>query len=107
MSDAANRNEAGKLVRARLIITGRVQGVYFRANTVDVATAHNVGGWVKNRPDGAVEAVVEGRWEAVSKVIEWCRVGPPKARVDDVELIWEVYADEFDSFTALTRHNEY
>lgn len=107
MPDATSNIDAQDMVRARLVITGIVQGVYFRANTVDVATTCGVGGWVKNRPDGAVEAVMEGRHEAVAKVIEWCRLGPPKARVDNVEIHWEDYKDEFDGFTALTRHNDY
>lgn len=107
MPDATSNIDAQDMVRARLVITGIVQGVYFRANTVDLATTYGVGGWVKNRPDGAVEAVVEGRRADVAKVIEWCRLGPPKARVDNVEIHWEDYKDEFDGFTALTRHNDY
>lgn len=107
MPDATSNIDAQGLVRVRLVITGVVQGVYFRANTVDVATTHCVGGWVKNRQDGAVEAVIEGQRDAVIKVIEWCRLGPPKARVDNVEVHWEDYKDEFDGFTALTRHNNY
>jgi len=107
MPDATSNTDTQEMVRARLVITGVVQGVYFRANTVDVATTYGVGGWVKNRPDGAVEAIIEGERSAVTKVIEWCRLGPPKARVDDVDVRWEEYKDEFDCFTALTRHNNY
>lgn len=96
-----------KMVRARVIVEGIVQGVYFRANTVEAAKRHGVYGWVKNKPDGTVEAVLEGREGSVKTVIEWCRVGPPSARVDKVSTSWEEYKDEFDDFTALTRHNDY
>ncbi|MBI5562381.1 MAG: acylphosphatase [Deltaproteobacteria bacterium] len=95
------------MVRARLVISGVVQGVYFRANTAEVAERLGVCGWVRNNPDGTVEAVFEGGEEAVGKVIEWCRVGPPRARVDGVAVSWEAFQDEFDGFTALTRHTSY
>ncbi len=88
------------MVRAHLYISGLVQGVYFRANTVDVARLHGVCGWVKNNPDGAVEAVLEGPSQAVERVISWCRTGPPKARVDTVSITWEEYANEFTDFSA-------
>lgn len=107
MTDASSNCKAQDLVRARLIITGMVQGVCYRANAVDVAADNGVAGWVKNKPDGSVEAVLEGSRDCVTKVIEWCRLGPPKARVDKVEVCWEVYKNEFDGFTALTRHNNY
>ncbi len=94
-------------VRARIIVEGLVQGVYFRANTTEVSKKHGVCGWVKNNPDGTVEAVLEGEKEGVELVISWCRVGPPRARVDRVDVKWEEFRDEFDDFTALTRHNSY
>lgn len=92
-----------KMVRAHLYISGLVQGVYFRANTVDVARLHGVSGWVKNNPDGTVEAVLEGPSHAVERVISWCRTGPPKARVDDVSIAWEEYANEFTDLEAILR----
>ncbi|MBI5236380.1 MAG: acylphosphatase [Deltaproteobacteria bacterium] len=90
-----------KPVRAHLYISGLVQGVYFRANTVDVARLHGVRGWVRNNPDGAVEAVLEGQSHAVERVISWCCTGPPKARVNDVRIAWEEYANEFTDFSAI------
>lgn len=96
-----------KRVRARITVEGIVQGVFFRANTVDVATRHGVCGFVLNKPDGSVEAVLEGAEDGVNKVIEWCRVGPPRARVDKVSVSWEEFKNEFDGFMALTRHNNY
>lgn len=93
--------------RAHLTITGLVQGVSFRAGTVEEARRHGVSGWVKNNPNGAVEAVVEGEEEAVKLLIEWCRTGPPLARVEDVFVSWEPFKNEFDDFIALTRYTAY
>jgi acylphosphatase len=77
---------ASKHVRRRVIAHGRVQGVWFRHSTRERAEAHNVAGWVRNRPDGAVEAVVEGEPEAVERVVSFLRIGPPQARVERVEV---------------------
>jgi acylphosphatase len=74
------------LVRRRLRITGRVQGVAFRASTVTVAQALGLAGWVANRADGSVEAVAEGAEAEVAAFIQWCHRGPPAARVDHVEV---------------------
>ncbi|HXI09280.1 MAG TPA: acylphosphatase, partial [Thermodesulfobacteriota bacterium] len=61
------------MVRAHLIIEGLVQGVFFRATAEEVARRHGVCGWVKNNPNGTVEAVLEGHEDTVKKVIGWCR----------------------------------
>ena len=95
------------MVRAHIIVEGRVQGVSFRAGTVEAAMAHGVSGWVRNNPDGAVEAVLEGEEAKVKRLIEWCRKGPPMARVERLNLSWEPFKDEFDDFTALTRYTTY
>lgn len=72
--------------RLRVVISGRVQGVWFRGWTVDEATARGLSGWVRNRrDDGTVEAVFEGAPEAVDAMVEACRSGPPAARVVHVE----------------------
>ncbi len=76
-----------------------MQGVYFRANVADRARSRKVAGWVRNKPDGAVEAVLEGEKDAVAKVVEWCRTGPIGARVDNVSVRWEEYNGEFDGFS--------
>lgn len=76
-----------KDVRAHVLISGRVQGVCFRAYTVDEAMAAGITGWVRNTPDGRVEAVFEGERSAVEAIIAWCRKGPPAARVSDVEVV--------------------
>ena len=90
---------AGEMVRARLRIYGRVQGVFFRANMRSVAERLGVKGWVRNVPDGSVEAVLEGPRDKVEEVIRWAYRGPPLARVDRVEVEWEEYRGEFDDFT--------
>jgi len=74
------------IVRKRLHITGRVQGVAFRASTVATARALGLGGWVANRADGSVEAVAEGDDAAVAALVRWCHHGPPAAHVDHVEV---------------------
>jgi acylphosphatase len=85
-------------VRARLVVTGRVQGVAYRAATVDEATRLGVTGWVRNREDGGVEAVVEGERRQVDALVAWCRRGPPAARVEDVAVRWEEHRGEFRDF---------
>ena len=74
------------LVRKRLRITGRVQGVAFRASTVTIARTLGLAGWVANRADDSVEAVAEGDEAKVAAFIRWCHHGPPAARVDRVEV---------------------
>ncbi|MDQ3155538.1 MAG: acylphosphatase [Actinomycetota bacterium] len=74
------------MLRRRVIVRGRVQGVFFRATCADEARARSVGGWVSNQPDGTVEAVFEGDHEAVTAMVDWCRAGPPYAEVTGVEV---------------------
>jgi acylphosphatase len=76
-------------VRAHVFVSGMVQGVNFRWYTVERARAAGVGGWVRNLPDGRVEAVFEGNEGAVQRMVDWCREGPRHARVSDVETAWE------------------
>ena len=84
--------------RARVIIHGFVQGVFFRYSTRERAAAFRLKGWVKNNFDGTVEAVFEGPEEDVGKMVKWCGRGPSGARVDRVELAWDEPAGEFDTF---------
>jgi acylphosphatase len=70
----------------RIVVRGRVQGVFYRASFADVARGLELDGWVTNRPDGAVEAVVQGTDDAVERAIAWSREGPTLARVDSVEV---------------------
>ena len=76
-------------VRRRLVVRGRMQGVFFRDSMRERANAHGVSGWACNRWDGAVEAVLEGSEEAVSRVIRFAETGPPRAEVTGVEVSGE------------------
>lgn len=87
------------IVRAHVNVEGRVQGVFFRANTVDKACSLNIVGWVRNCPDASVEAVFEGKKDAVEKIINWCRMGPPDALVRNVNVNWEEPTGEFKTFS--------
>jgi acylphosphatase len=87
-----------EFARAHVIINGRVQGVFFRMETLKEAKKLNISGWVKNRQDGSVEAVFEGKKTLIDSMIEWCRQGPPASRVDSVNINWEPYAGEFKEF---------
>ncbi|MFZ0942754.1 MAG: acylphosphatase [Syntrophobacteraceae bacterium] len=82
--------------RVHVWITGRVQGVFFRAYTRDAAQLIGVTGWVRNLPDGRVEAVFEGVSDKVERMIEWCREGSPMSRIERVDLLEEVYIGDFD-----------
>ena len=75
--------------RAHVWFSGRVQGVFFRANTEKKAKELGLSGWVRSLPDGRVEAVFEGERSAVERLIEWCRTSQPYAKVMDVETTWE------------------
>lgn len=70
-------------------VEGRVQGVFFRGDTYDHARSRGLAGWVRNLRDGSVEAVFEGRRDAVESLIRWCERGPRGARVDRVRVRWE------------------
>lgn len=72
------------MIRRRVVVHGRVQGVFFRASCEQQARRLGVAGWVTNRPDGAVEAAFEGEPSAVEHMVDWCRHGPPRAAVTEV-----------------------
>ena len=86
-------------VRAHVIISGRVQGVFFRAETQQAALRLGVYGWVRNRPEGTVEAVFEGDTAVVEKAIEWCHQGSKMSRVSDVHVQMQDFTGEFDDFS--------
>jgi acylphosphatase len=74
------------VTRKRVVVGGRVQGVFFRDSTQREAEAAGVGGWVRNCPDGTVEAVFEGDDDAVERMVDWVREGPGRADVDSVDV---------------------
>jgi acylphosphatase len=84
--------------RVHVWITGRVQGVFFRAYARDTAQLLGITGWIRNLPGGTVEAVFEGDANKVEKMMEWCYEGSPLSRVDRVEVLDEHYTGDFDIF---------
>ncbi len=95
----ASKENSGGLRRVRVRITGLVQGVFFRAETRrQTRLIGDLNGFVRNLPDGSVEVVAEGPSEAVEKLIDWCRKGPPLARVRSVEVSEEKPTGEKSGF---------
>ncbi|MFZ0242491.1 MAG: acylphosphatase [Desulfobacterales bacterium] len=84
--------------RAHIVISGIVQGVFFRVETQQAAQRLDVSGWVRNKRDGTVEAVIEGERQKVEAMLDWCRKGPPRAVVDNVAVEWETYTGEMVDF---------
>jgi acylphosphatase len=84
--------------RVRLEIYGRVQGVFFRKSTKEKAEKFGLSGWVRNREDGSVEALLEGAREDVDRLVEWARGGPRRAQVERVEIGEEEYVGELEGF---------
>ena len=85
-------------VRRRVVVHGRVQGVFFRDSAQRRASEHGVAGWIRNRSDGTVEAVFEGEPEAVERLVRFCRDGPRGALVEHLE----VFAEEPEGLTGFT-----
>jgi acylphosphatase len=92
-------DNSSELARVRLKIAGRVQGVYFRASALRQAQELGLTGWVKNCPDGSVEAIAEGSRAKLDELIVWCRLGPSGARVTNVDIHWERPEHGFVGFT--------
>jgi len=86
-------------VRVHLFIEGKVQGVFFRHHTKEKAIQEGVYGWIKNLPDGRVEAIFEGDHLAVQRIIEFCTASPGESSVTNVESTNEKYRGEFDNFS--------
>jgi len=82
------------MVRRRVLVSGLVQGVFFRQSCRRIARDEGLAGWVRNLPDGRVEACFEGPGDAVSRAVAWCRHGPPEARVTAVEVFDETPREE-------------
>ena len=88
-------------VRAHVYVSGRVQGVFFRSQTADIAQRLGINGWVRNLSDGRVEALFEGEKEQVEEEIKFCRGGPPGAHVQNLDIRWEDWRGEFRDFKVL------
>ena len=89
------------VVRAHLFVSGYVQGVFFRQTMCRRARALGVTGWVRNNPDGRVEAVAEGEETEVRDLVAWCHTGPPHATVQAVDVSWEAAGREFSGFSTI------
>ena len=87
--------------RLHLWISGKVQGVFFRAHTEKMAHSLNLKGWVKNLPDSRVETVAEGEEADLKKFLDWCHHGPPAARVTKVDIQWAEATGEFKAFEVI------
>ena len=90
-----------QMERVQLRIRGRVQGVWFRASTRDEARRLGLRGWVQNCADGSVHALAEGPRVQLDALVAYCRQGPPHARVDDVEAVFEVAQGDLEAFDIL------
>ena len=87
--------------RVRLLVSGKVQGVFFRQTLKVVAKKNNVSGWVRNLKDKRVEVVLEGDNKSINSVIAWARIGPANSRVDDIKVTNEGFKNEFLTFEVL------
>jgi acylphosphatase len=85
-------------VHARILVTGRVQGVGYRAFAFDAATREGLSGGVRNLPDGRVELDVEGERPRIERLVDRLRTGPPRSRVEGVQIVWQPAADAFAGF---------
>jgi acylphosphatase len=85
-------------MRARVLIIGLVQGVFFRREITDLARRLGITGWVRNLPDGRVEVTAEGEKSKLDELIRFCHTGPPGARVRKVDIKWEDHTGEFRGF---------
>ena len=87
-----------QIIRCHVFVTGRVQGVFFRAFTREVAESLGLKGWVRNLPDGRVEAVFEGPKEVIEEALKRLKIGPPAARVDNLETNWNEAPENLPDF---------
>jgi acylphosphatase len=94
----ARGGEASGRARAHVVVSGHVQMVFFRQSTRQEARLRGLAGWVRNLPDGRVEAVFEGAEPLVQELLDWCHQGPPAAEVEQVAVRWEAPQDEPGDF---------
>lgn len=85
--------------RVHVWVSGQVQGVFFRASARDKAVGLGLSGWARNLPDGRVEILAEGEPRRIAEFLDWCRTGPPRARVEECRVIEEAPLGESGEFT--------
>ena len=88
-------------VRVHVFISGKVQGVFFRSETRYQANRWKITGWTQNLSDGRVEAVFEGEKENIEKLLNFCKKGPLRAEVTNIDITWENYTGKFNAFKIL------
>jgi acylphosphatase len=86
------------LKRMHVLVKGTVQGVYYRYNALKKAEEYHLTGWARNKADGGVEILCEGTEESINKMVRWCKMGPVRADVKEVQTTWEQYTGEFNVF---------
>ena len=86
------------MLQVYLIISGKVQGVFYRISCQEIAQGLGLTGWVKNLPTGQVEVLAQGEKEKIEKLIEWCKKGPPGAKVSEVKVEWQNNLNKFVQF---------
>ena len=87
------------MYQVHLIISGHVQGVFYRAFCQEIAESLDLKGYVQNLPTGEVEVLAQGEKEKIEKLINWCKKGPSDARVSDVKIEWEDIKEKFSGFS--------
>jgi acylphosphatase len=85
--------------RSHVFVSGKVQGVCYRAETRRYAGVFNLNGWVRNLKDGRVECVFEGKAENVNKMLKWCKIGPDFSSVQEVKIVEEPFTGSFTDFS--------
>ncbi len=84
--------------QVHLIISGKVQGVYYRASCQEIAIRYDLKGWVKNLSTGQVEVLAQGKKEKIEKFIAWCNKGPPNATVNNIKIKWQPLNGSYNIF---------
>ena len=84
--------------RIHIYISGIVQGVYLRHNTMIKAKELGLNGWARNLMDGSVEIVCEGESSSLDNMVEWCKIGPRGSSIENIDIQWEDFKNEFNSF---------
>jgi acylphosphatase len=84
--------------KMHILVKGTVQGVYYRYNALKKAGEYHLTGWVRNRVDGSVEILCEGTEEDINNIVRWCKKGPERAYVSEIETTWEQHTGEFNVF---------
>jgi acylphosphatase len=85
--------------KTHLFIKGRVQGVFYRSFTRDLANSFDLKGWVRNLRDGSVEVVFEGEKEKIDMAVKKCFIGPPGSKVTDIEIKWDTFTGDQEGFS--------